>query len=185
MPTSNSDFFVKYGLDVAGKTNIAGNTVISANLTVSNTITTTDSAAQHSIVGNVAFNTDTLIIDRGGKRVSIAGAPSTSTLTVTGTAKVTDGVSFDKNLSVGGDLNVTKNVTVAGDSSVAKFTATGDCTVKNLTIASGGSIVLLGNPKDKTGGTVDGVDVSELFATIQGAAILRVYDVNGKQLFPN
>lgn len=179
MPQSNSDLFVKYGLNVGAIANVAGNTFARHNLTVANTIITSDAAATHTIAGGMTVDTTSLVVDRVGQRVGIGGAPDEAKLKVFGEAKITEKLAVVSDSSVGGALAVTGKSTFADNVSCSKDVAVaGNITIDgNITVK--GDIIMSANKK------VDTVDVSQLELVVSGAAILRVYDSAGNLIFPN
>lgn len=176
MATSNSNFFIKYGLDVGNTATIAGNTSVGGTLNVAGAINATNGTFSHSIQGNVVFNANTVVIDRVGNRVGVAGPAEETTLKVHGTANVTIDSRVGRNLSVGGNVAITNAISVAGAANLTTLHTTGHANVASL--FCNGNITL------PAGATVDGVDISELVVQVSSVPVLRVYDVNGTQIFP-
>lgn len=176
MATSNSDFFIKYGLNVGNTATFGGNASVGGSLTVAGALTVSNSAFTHNIQGNVVFSSNTVVIDRVGNRVGVGGPAEQTTLKVHGTANVTIDSRVGRDLSVGGNVAITNAISVAGAANLTTLQTTGHTNVASL--YSVGDITLA------PGATVDGVDISELVVAVSNVPVLRVYDVNGVQIFP-
>lgn len=81
---------------------------IDNNLTVGGTVSVANATTTHAILGNVAFDINTLYIDAANNRVGISNSTPDASLTITGTANVSG------NVAVGGTLTVAGNTTLNG-----------------------------------------------------------------------
>ena len=113
----------------SGTMNVDSSVSITNTVSISNNLTLGGTA--HTVAGNVAFDTSTLVIDATNKRVGFVNTTPDATLAVTGTANVSGAVRFANTLTVVGNTSITGNVTASNTMSV-----TGAVTMSNtLTVA--------------------------------------------------
>lgn len=204
MPIANSNFRVRNGLAVSGNTDIGGNTVIVGDLSTNGVFTANGSG--HVVKGNTQFAANTLHINSVNKRAVVnAGSTSVAADTtdwafeVNGKFKTSNSVylantvQVDGKLSVGNgtnksDLYVSNSANVGVNLSVAgNVSATGNNFQFGNSSVTTPYTVIYGNLK-VTGKYISDSDVQydldTLSSNISAIPLLKVYDVNGTQVFP-
>lgn len=202
MTTSNSNFRVRNGLDVAESASVGGSLTLGNDLTVTDVITVNGSG--HNVKGNTNFGTNTLVINHVNKRAAInATATSTassgtdwafqingktnitSNLSVAGPTSIANTLSVANNVSISGNLNVTSaNTTIASNAyvqgaNVHLNTIGGSTTTQQVTV--NGKLIVKGKYVSDSGNEYD---LDDLATSISAIGIIKVYDVNGNQVFP-
>lgn len=209
MPVSNSDFHVKRGLVVGTTANVAGDISGGGNLNIINSITTSNTQTTHTVLGNTVINPATaaasatnpasagadLFVNRVDGKISVgtpelvannaAGAGRTTyrelfddKFKVHGSSNTTVDARVGRNLSVGGNTAITGELNVSGNTFIDNTVTISRQLTLRAGLAANGDITL------PAGAKVDGVDISELSLTVNQSPLLRVYDVNGTQVFP-
>lgn len=203
MPTSNSNFRVRNGIIVAGNSALTGNVVAGQNLSIANTLTV--SGTLHTVNGNTNLGANTLHINATNKRAivngsstSIASSDTDWAFEVVGKQRISSNLVVDGpttiNADVGvGNTSVRRALTVSGATTLqSNLTVTGNTTISGNSISLGSgttpNTVIEGNVwikgTVKTGAAGNYYDLDDLAATVGAVPVLKVYDVNGTQLFP-
>ncbi len=203
MATANGDFRVRNGIFVTGNSVLTGNVVTNDSLVVSNTLTV--NGTLHVVRGNTNFGSNTLHINATNKRAIVNGSATSIASSNTDWAfEVVGKQQITSDLSVGGQTNFGDNVTVGNTSSRRTLVVTGAATAQStLTVAGNttisGNSVLIGSGTTpntviegnvwikgtvKTGSAGNYYDLADLAATVGAVPLLKVYDVNGTQVFP-
>lgn len=202
MTTSNNDFRVRNGIIVAENASIGQSVTVGDDLTVTDVITVNGSG--HTINGNTNFGTNTLTINHVNKRAVVnAAATSTATsgtdwafevvgktniasnLNVVGPVSMANTLSVANNTSLSGNLNVTAaNTTITSNTyiqgaNIHLNTINGSTTTQYVQV--NGKLIVKGKFVSDSGNEYD---LDDLNASIGAIAIIKVYDVNGNQVFP-
>lgn len=203
MPTLNSNFRVRNGIIVTGNSTLTGNVSAGQNLSIANTITV--GGTLHTISGNANLGANTLHINATNKRAVVNGSVTsiassdtdwafevvgkqriTNALVVDGTTTLNDTVvvgttAARRPLTVTGDLTAQSTLTVSGNTTISgNSISLGSGTTPNTVIE--GNVWIKGTVK--TGSAGNYYDLDDLAASVGAVPVLKVYDVNGTQLFP-